>query len=1017
MKIAEFSVKNYQFTIIIFIMVMAIGISSFFNIPKAEDPSFKPPFFVVIAVYPGTSPLDMEELVADPIEEVIYELDDIKEVRNNIDDGLSVTQIEFKYGSNRDDKYDEVVREINNLRSKLPADILSLEIRKFTPSDVKIVQVALMSETAPYRELEAQGEILKDELEKLKSLKNIDVEAFPKQQIRVSLNLVKMAQNKIPLNRVLGAIQSEDANIPAGSIEIADKKFNVKTSGNYESIEEIRNTIVSQAGNAVVRLKDVADVSQNYEEESYFARYNGKRAVFVTASMKEGGNLLLVKNDLNEILDKYQSNLPPNIQYEKVFDQSIGVAKRLNNFTRDFIIAIALVLLTLVPLGLRASFVVMISIPLSLAMGLAMLNFLGYTINQLSIVGFVIALGLLVDDSIVVVENIERFLRMGYKRKEASIAATKQIGLAVVGCTAVLIFAFLPLLFLPEASGEFIRSLPMAVITTVLASLFVSVTIVPFLASLILKNEENPEGNIFLRGLKWLISGSYRRLLNVAVVNPIWTLLIAFGIFVGCLMLVPLVGLSVFPKSDKPQFLITAETPLGTSLYETDKIARDVEKILKKNKEIKSYTTNIGKGNPRVYYNVTQKNESSSLAEFFVQTIDLETPELGKLIDELRDEFRNFTKARVEVIQFEQGPPLEAPIAVRVIGENLDTLRSLAFQMEALVKSIPGTIYTNNPLTTLNTDLKIEINKEKAGLLGIPTVEIDRTVRMGIAGLNVATYKDEKGDELDINVTLPKAQRQTMNAFDKMYIGANNGNLIPLRQLADVRLQASPTIIRHFNKERYVTITASVASGFLTTNITNEVLAKLEKFKFPKGYTYNLGGEAENSREAFGGLEAIIIITIFGILAILILEFKTFKSTLIVLSVIPLGIIGAVLILLASGNSFSFTAVIGLIALIGIEIKNSILLVDYTNQLREGGMGLDEAIEVAGETRFIPIILTTLTAIGGLIPLAWENSPLYSPLALVIIGGLISSTLLTRFVTPVLYKLLPPKIALKKEVA
>jgi multidrug efflux pump subunit AcrB len=330
--------------------------------------------------------------------------------------------------------------------------------------------------------------------------------------------------------------------------------------------------------------------------------------------------------------------------------------------------------------------------------------------------------------------------------------------------------------------------------------------------------------------------------------------------------------------------------------------------------------------------------------------------------------------------------------------------------VEDLLKKTEGTIYVNNDLTTLKTDIHVKVNKEKAGILGVPVSEIDRTVRMAVAGLNIGTFRKENGDEYNINVTLPRGDHQDLDAFNKVYVSSLNGSSIPLNQLADIEFQTSPTSIKHYDKDRYTTTTAFLKSGYNTGKVTNIVLQKLDTMHFPAGTRYVAAGEVEASQESFGGLGTIILITIFGILGTLILEFKTFRGTLIVLSVIPLGIIGAVLMLLATGNTFSFVAVIGLIALIGIEVKNSILLVDYTDQLRKQGKSLDDAIQEAGETRFIPIILTTLTAIGGLTPLVIENNPLYSPLALVIIGGLISSTLLTRIVTPVLYKLLAPKV-------
>ena len=1012
MKITDFSVKNYQFTLIVFVMLAAIGVNSLLNMPRGEDPDTNAPQFSAIVIYPGTSPKDIEELVVDPIEKKFNAMDDVKRIRSEINDGLAVIQIEFKYETDPDKKYQDVVRELDAIRPDLPKDILSINIQKFTPSDVNILQVALMSETAPYKDLEEWSKKLKERLEKIKTLKNVDNWAFPKQQVRVSVNLEKISQNRIPLNTVLRAIQNENVNIPGGSIEMGSKKFNVKTSGDYKSVDEIKNTIVTSAGGKIIYVKDIADVAFNYEEQSYIGRLNGKRGVFVTASRKSGTNIFAVEKEMDPVLEKFRKELPASINYEKSFNNAQSVRTRLSHFTMDFTIAIFLVLLTLLPLGPRAAIVVMISIPLSLAIGLFLLDLFHFTINQLSIVGMVVALGLLVDDSIVVVENIERYLRLGYSKREAAMAATRQIGPAVIGCTATLIFAFLPLMFLPEGAGDFIRSLPAAVVTTVLASLFVSLTIVPFLSSRILSGHEHPEGNFFLRGLKRFINGSYRRLLHGAIARPVLTLLIALAIFLGCLALIPVVGFSVFPASEKPMFLVNIETPLGASLSATDSVARYVEQEISHLPDLKNYATNVGRGNPRIYYNVIPRNESSNYAQLFIQLNETPPVKKRQMIDSLRLRFSDYPGAKIEVKDFEQGPPIEAPIAIRLFADDLDTLRDLAFRVEDLLKRTQGTIYVNNELTTLKTDIKVAVNKEKAGILGVPVNEIDRTVRMAVTGLDIGKFRkdNDNGDDYNINVCLPRVGHQSPDALDKVYVNSYTGNSIPLSQLAAIQFQTSPTSIRHYDKDRYTTVTAFLRSGYNTTKVTAGLLQELDKIHFPKGASYMAAGEVESKQQSFGGLGTIILITVFGILGILVLEFKTFRGTLIVLSVVPLGIIGAVLMLLASGNTLSFVAVIGIIALIGIEVKNSILLVDYTDQLRRGGMGLEEAIQEAGETRFVPIILTTLTAIGGLIPLVAENNPLYSPLALVIIGGLLSSTILTRVVTPVLYKLLAPRI-------
>lgn len=1012
MKISEYAVKNYQFTLVIFLMIVVLGVSTLLTMPRSEDPEINAPQFPVIVIYLGTSPEDMEDLVVEPLEKRFSELEDIKRIRTNISDGVAVIQVEFKYNVDVDKKYQELVREVGSMKSELPPDIYSIEAQKVTPSNVNILQIGLVSDNAPREMLKKYAENLQDELEKLPMLKKVEISGLPENIVRVDLKLEKMAQMKIPVTAILGNIQSEIANIPGGSVEVGTKSLNVKTSGNYKSAEEVAQTIVYSANGKNILLRDIADVHYDFAEQKHITRLNGHRCLFVNAALKPGNNISSSQNVYSETVERFKLQLPSNIDLVKNFDQADNVNTRLKSLGIDFLIAIFLVLITLLPLGSRASLVVMISIPLSLAIGLILLNLIGYNLNQLSIVGLVVALGLLVDDSIVVVENIERWLREGHSRIEATLMATKQIGLAVVGCTATLIIAFMPLVFLPEAAGEFIRSLPMAVIMSVIASMLVSLTIIPFLSSRILKEHvSDHEGNVFLVTLQKGIQKTYAPLLDRALKNPFSTLVISGIIFIGSLSLFPVIGFSLFPASEKPQFIINITTPLQTNLKTTDLVNRDVEKILSEIKDVKYFSTNVGKGNPRIYYNVIPENERTDFSQIFVQ-LNPETKASRKLelIEELRGQFKNYPGAKIEVKNFEQGPPIIAPVEVRLFGDNLDTLSFIASKVETMLKQTDGTIYVSNPVSNLKSDIKIDINKEKASLLGIATVDIDKTVRMAVSGLILGHFSNDDGTDYDVVVTTPKKERADLSVFDQLYVNNRAGIAVPLKQVADLTLEASPVSIRHLNKIRYVPVSANIEKGFLADNVINDVIRKMDEMKLPSGYSYSMGGELESRNESFGGFGAIIITTIFLFVAVLILEFKTFKSTLIVLSVIPLGIVGAVLALLITGNSLSFVAIIGLIALAGIEVKNSILLVDFTNQLRQDGLSLDDAIRKAGEIRFLPIVLTSMTAIGGLLPIALSVNPLISPLATVIIGGLISSTLLSRIVTPVVYRLIPPRI-------
>jgi len=1010
-RIWKFSVERWQFTLVLFGLLIAVGVNSLREIPRSEDPEFHAPVPTVVAVYPGADPEDIERLVVDPIEDAVNELEDIKRIDSRSMDGVGVVQIEFQWHVDADDVYDEVVREVNRIRPQLPADLASLEVRKAGSGLVNIAQIALVSEDADYRTLKELAEDLRDAIETVPGVRRSEVWAFPEPEVRVAVDLERMGRAGVTLGQVERAIRGENAAIPGGAVDVGLRKYNLKTSGSYETLEEIADTVVGGREGRIVKLRDVADVAWNTAEERYTGRFRGERAVFVTANAKDRVDVFAVRDGIHERLDRFESALPDNVRLERGFDQTRNVKHRLTRLGVDFAIAIALVLLTLLPLGLRASLVVMISIPLSLAIGLSLLYFTGFSLNQLSIAGFVLALGLLVDDSIVVVENIARYLRAGYSRVEAAIAATDQIALAVLGCTVTLLFAFLPLLFLPEGAGLFIRSLPAAVLYTVIASLFVAYTVIPFLASRVLKPEgEAGEGGRALKAITGAIQRWYVPALRRALERPRATM-VAATVFVGAsLALVPVIGFSLFPSADIPQFRITVETPDGASVADTDRALHFVEEELARREEVKHWFANLGRGNPRVYYNIFPEETNANVAEVFAELQAYDPERSPQLYEELRTVFAGYPGARIILEAYQNGPPINAPIEVAISGPDLGQLRALAAQAEALIEATPGTRDVDNPVRRLRTDLDLGIDSQKAALFGVAPVEIDRTVRAAVAGLSAGRFRESDGDEYDITLRLPMQGRPTLEALDRIEVASQTGRTVPLRQLASPEFSSASSLIRRHDREREVLITAYPQAGYNTGELTRGVFRNLATMDLPAEYSLRAGGELEARQESFGGIGTAVLVAVFGILAVLVLEFGSFRSMLIVAGVIPLGVAGGLLALLVTGYTLSFTATIGLVALIGIQIKNSILLVDFSNQLREQGVALEEAIARAAEIRFLPILLTSATAIGGLLPLAVQGSGLYSPLAIVIIGGLVTSTLLGGIVTPVMYRLLPPKI-------
>ncbi len=1009
MKLPKLAIENYQFTIIVIVLLVLSGLVSFVTMPRSEDPQINQPGVNIFAIFPGANPEDIEELLIDPIEEKVNELNDIHKINAFAEDGLMRMHVEFDHGQDSDDVYNDVLQKVNSIRNELPEGVLRLQVEQWETSRVNILQVALTSDSAGYPKLEKAAERLKKRIERLPGVRKVQTWAFPKQEIRVSANMKKMAQLRIPLQQVITSIQSAGMNIPGGNLDIGNRRFSVQTSGSFASLDDIRNTIVHAANGKIVHLRDIAEVDWAHEDQNYFARFNRRRAVFVSLSQKEGANIYNVMAGVKKEIAGFQSELPGDIQIVTVFDQSRSVKTRVNGFFGNLLQGVILVgVIVLLGMSFRAALIVMMVIPISILIALGFVDLSGYGLEQMSIAGLVIALGLLVDNAIVVSENVSRFLKQGYSRKDAAVKGTSQIGWAVVSSTATTVLAFLPIMLMNNISGDFIRSMPVTVIYTLIASLFISLTLTPYLASRYLRSNGGAKSGRVQKKLDRFIQTNYHRRLDISLKRPKRVLAIATTVFVASLTLFPIVGVSFFPKADKTQFVINVETPKGASLRKTDAIAQTVEAILAGDARVSQFAANVGHGNPMIYYNILPKQEQSTHAQFYVESQVENLQKFYRLIDDLREKFAEIPGARIEVKEFEQGPPVEAPIAIKILGDDLNVLSNIARDVEAMIAATKGTVNINNPLATNKTDLFVNINRAKAGMMGIPIAEIDRTVRAGIAGLPVSTFRDNSGDEYEVVVRLPIGNHPRMSNFNDIYLASYNGAQVPLTQVANVEFKSSPLEISHFNLERSVTLTADVTRDVSVNNATRQIIDQLDGYNWPSGYRYYVAGELESQRKSFGGMFQAILIAMIAIFGVLVLQFRSFSQPLIVFAAIPLAIIGSIIALLLTGNSFSFTAFVGLTSLVGIVVNNSIILVDYTNQLRAEGKDLLTALKEACGTRFTPIVLTTATTIGGLLPLTIGGGSMWAPMGWTIIGGLLMSTLLTLIVVPVLYKIFTP---------
>jgi multidrug efflux pump subunit AcrB len=1012
----SFPLQRQTFAFLAFGGLFVAGLLGLKTIPKTEDPVIPIPIYPITVVLPGASPEDIERLVVDPLERALKSIDNIKLLKATAQQDVAVVVPEFFAGVDPDKTENDVRRALD--AANLPVGVVRKSVERAQSNNVKTLVVGLTSDTADWTTIEHHAKDLRRQLERIAGVKDVSMQGLATSELRVQVDAARAAAIGITSMDVVSAIEQATKDIPSGAVTAGSRTMSVR-GASVDTADDVRNTVVRSlgAGQALVRVSDVATVWMVRNAQGVVTRLNGERAVFVSTTVQKGRDVLAVQTQIEAVVSEHTALAASDgVRVVSTFNQARNIKDRLQGFLRDFLIAIVLVLITLLPLGPRASIVVMVSVPLSLATGVIVLQAFGFTINQLSIVGFIIALGLLVDDSIVVVENIARTISGGANVRQAALQATMQIAPSVLGCTATLLFAFLPLMSLPGGAGDFIRSLPVAVVATVAASLVVSMLLVPLLSAVLLKPEAHHDGNTVLRVLKRMVEATFRPLLRAALLRPWTTLFIGALAVAGSFALVPRIGFSLFPKADIPQVIVRIQMPSGSSLSHTQEMATTVEGIIREvaSNEVEHLITSIGNGAPTSYYNIRPLELRASSAEMLVVLRRFDPNHTPGVLDQLRARFDALADGRVTLLEMQQGPPVDAPIAMRVSGQNMQDLEVASSLVANVMRQVDGTRDVNDPAAERLPHLKLSMSRERLAAAHVPVVVAEQAVRIAVAGQAAGTLF-QSGDDDPIPIVITQ-RRSTdgldltpADVFEEVWLPTPSGPL-PLSAVSSLSLDAGPDRIRHVNDQRSMTITSEVTTGSNTNRVTAAVLEALKAVQLPSSVTLTAAGEIESRQESFGGIGIAIIVALFGVLSVLVLEFGSLRGTVVVAAVIPFGIAGGLVALFLSGYTLSFTAMVGFVALVGIEVKNSILLVDFTDELRSQGVPLDQAIIRAGEVRFIPILLTTATALGGLVPLAVEQSSLFSPLAIVIIGGLLSSTFVARLITPVAYKLLSPPV-------
>ena len=1006
MNLPKTSIKNAQFVLIMVLISIVVGMQSLERMPRSEDPSVNFPFYNIVVIYPGTSPQDMENLIVDPLEEALNEIDDIDEIQAFTREGFANISVQGSFSIDPDDKFDEVTREANNVRANLPDGIVLFDVLQYKPENRTVIhQFAMVSESVAYSRLLDYAEDFEKELEQIEGLKAIDIEAYPVEEVRISLDFQRMASQNIALQQVLGILGQNNANIPGGFVNAEGKTFSLKTTGGYKNLEDIQNTVITASNGNIVYLRDIATVTKDYEDARWIGRFNGQSAIYISLKLKSGNNILKVAEEIKAIETSFQQKMPPNIELVTAFEQAPAVEARINDFFNNLLQGVLLVgIVILLFLGWRSAFIIMVIIPLCIIISLAILSGLGFGLQQISIAALVIALGLLVDNGIVVVENINRFVKQGMPLKEAAAKGTGEVGFAIISSTITTLLSFFPLTQLGGGAGEFLRSLPVTVMITLIVSLLLALTLSPILASKVLKFMPEPKPTVVDKILQWFTEKIYRPILQFSLKRGWILLLFAIALTAYSISLFPAIGVSFFPTADKALVLIDIETPDGTNIQKTNEAVKRVEETLDTMDFVLNYAANVGNGNPQIYYNRIPAQAQNNYGQVMVNFKEWNPRKFYKTLAKLRTTFSDYPGAKITVSELKNGAPTNAPIEIQILGNNLDTLKVLAGKVESILKNTDGVINISNPLSVDKTELNISLNKEKAGMVSLSYLNFDQTVRASLTGLQFDQVTFDDGEDYPLVVRLPFEEEPGISDFNKIYFATPTGGQVPLRQVADIEFTPANNQILHKDLNRYAGVLAGVVDADLAVPLTIDVLDSLDQIILPEGYSFFASGEYEDQQKAFGDLGIILILAQVAIFAVLVLQFRSILQPLAVFAAIPLAISGSFIALFLTGWSFSFFAFVGFVSLIGIVVNSSIIMVDYINQLRATGMDRLQAIQQGSERRLVPIVLTTITTILGLLPLTASATNLWSPLGWTIIGGMLSSTLMTLLVVPVLYK-------------
>ncbi|MDM7916926.1 MAG: efflux RND transporter permease subunit [Candidatus Eisenbacteria bacterium] len=1032
MFLSDVSIKRPVFATMLMGALLTLGAFSYSRLAIDQWPDITFPFVVVQTPYPGASPETVERDVTRKIEETVNPIQGVKELTSSSLEGLSTVFIEFDLGTNAMDAQQDVRSKIDQIREELPEDIETPLVLRFDPQEIPIVSLALSSETRSMREMrDFADETLRQNLEAVEGVGQVTLLGGEARAILVEVDPDRLAARSITVPQVMQTLRSENMEVPAGRLEQGPGEKLVRVAGRLKKPGDFEQLVVAVRDGVPVRLGDVARVVDSAEEARTAALVNGKPAIGIDLRKVSGANTVEVADGVKEEVERTRAALPEGMQLSIVRDNSVWIEQSVEDVKTTILLGGLLTVLVVFTFlnSWRSTVITGLTLPVSVIASFLAIYAFGFTLNMMTLMALSLAIGILIDDAIVVRENIVRHVGMGQDHREAARKGTSEIGLAVLATTMSTLCVFVPVAFMGGIVGRFFREFGVTVACAVAVSLFVSFTLDPMLSSVwydpVAEGHaaRGPIGKLLERFNHSFVrlGKRYRGVIGWALTHRFVTLGIAVLSFVAAMALFPLIGGTFMPNSDNEELAVVVTAPVGSTLsYTTDRV-REVSALVRQRPEVAyTYETIAGGFNAQVnegeiYVKLTPKGDR-----------DLSQQDLSVV---LRSELEDLPGVEIAVLEAAGFGGSQKPLEIFVSGANIEELRRVSNEVLAVVRNTPGAIEAESSLEEERPEVRVDLNRDLASQMGVGIGSIAQTLRPAFAGEAVSRWEDPNGEQHDVIVRLPGSARESVDQLAKLPIPTGGidpvtgaPRTVPLGQIAAIAKSASPQEIDRREMQRVVIIRANFYGRTLTA-VSGDIMKGVSQLAMPTGYSVSMGGETEMFGETVRNIVESMILAIIFIYLVLASEFGSFLQPLAIMLSVPLSMVGVLIALLLTGTTFNIMSMIGLILLMGLVTKNAILLIDFTNQGRERGLSRRDALIDAGEIRLRPIVMTTLAMIFGMMPLAFAigaGAEFRAPMARAVIGGLITSTLLTLVVVPVVYTLFDDfgnkiRLALTKE--